>query len=336
MALKLSRAELKAQLAACSAARTTLEGELAAALVDRDAWKAKYEALVAQLVAAMQPPPQKGASADGPFQNLQAAERDRELDMLKAAGCKWFRIGVWYGSASLAYPAIDAAIARGMKVLPSLGAIGQVPTAANFAVFAKNVAGAMKARGVAAYEIWNEANVVNFWPTGPDVAAYTALLNAAYDAIKSVDAGATIVSSGLSPAANDPPRTIDPVDFLKGMLARGAKFDAVGWHPYCQPAMPGDTDWWSTFQKMRVAQQLTPKPFWGTEFGAHTATTGVTPDKQAAMIAEAYDIWRPTDGPLFLYQLRDGGIDPTNDQHRYGVVNRDFSPKPGYAAYKAA
>ena len=76
---------------------------------------------------------------------------------------------------------------------------------------------------VAAYEIWNEEDTPLWWAGGPNPAAYTQLLQAAYPAVKSADPAAKVVLGGLT--GND-------YNFLEGVYKAGGKgyFDAVGVH----------------------------------------------------------------------------------------------------------
>ncbi|HWX87610.1 MAG TPA: hypothetical protein VNX67_05505, partial [Solirubrobacteraceae bacterium] len=85
-------------------------------------------------------------------------------------------------------------------------------------VIAKHFAGR-----VAAWEIWNEEDDSLWWASGPEPAAYAALLKAAYPAVKAADPNATVVLGGLT--GND-------YEFLSQLYGDGAKgsFDAVGVH----------------------------------------------------------------------------------------------------------
>jgi hypothetical protein len=76
---------------------------------------------------------------------------------------------------------------------------------------------------VAAYEIWNEEDLPEWWSGGPDAGAYAQLLKSTYPAVKAADPSATVVLGGL--AGND-------YQFLEGVYKAGAKgfFDAVGVH----------------------------------------------------------------------------------------------------------
>ncbi|MEA2211756.1 MAG: hypothetical protein QOF83_1704 [Solirubrobacteraceae bacterium] len=287
-------------------------------------------------------------------------------------GAKWIRIDVnwaqiqYAGAGTYYWTAIDAAVqqaeARGLKVLgtiaytpnwarPSATTSMYPPNPSQYASFAAAAVAHYAALGVHDYEIWNEENISGFW-NSPNPAAYTALLKAAYPAIKGADPAATVILGGLSPAATDG-TNYTPPDFLKGVYASGGQgyFDAVGIHPYCWPAYPGDTGAWSAWYQMygtptslrslMAANGDGSKLIWGTEFGAPTnGPTGsyVSQATQAAMITRAYQLWATYGwaGPLFVYDGRDLGTATTTRENFFGLFNYDFSPKPSYSAYQSA
>ncbi len=81
------------------------------------------------------------------------------------------------------------------------------------------------------------------------------------------------------------------------------------------------------------------KKIWGTEFGAPTnGPNGVSEQAQAQAITKAYALWKTYDwaGPLFTYQMRDYGTDPSNRENFFGLLRHNFSQKPAYGAYRAA
>lgn len=88
------------------------------------------------------------------------------------------------------------------------------------------------------FEIWNEPNEADFWPTGPDPEEYARLLQVSYDAIKQVDASVQVVSGGLS--NND-------IGFLQSLYDEfeagpgPTPFDMLGIHPFNGDRAP-DTD----------------------------------------------------------------------------------------------
>ena len=218
---------------------------------------------------------------------------------------------------------------------------------------------------VDAYEIWNEENMTRFWPSGPNPTAYTALLKAAYPAIKSVDPSALVIFGGVN--RND-------YHFLQGAYAAGAKgyFDVMGTHPYtCNTPshfywVNGDTEQWiaegdqtppagsdpkismNPFLGYRevhnsmVAAGDGNKPIWFTEFGWSTSdpSTGCVYDEatQAQYLTQALQIASQDSyvQVALWYRLReDYWHDPsTNWDSGYGLMHKDFTPKPAYYAFR--
>jgi len=298
---------------------------------------------------------------------------DQDLGLDRTLGAKWIRIDInWaqiqeQGPTSYYWAQIDAAVeqaeADGMSVLGTIvytpswaRPVGtpatNAPAPSTYATFAAAAAAHYSALGVHAFEIWNEPNITGTWTPAPSPAAYTAVLRAAYVAIKGVDPTATVLTGGLAPAATDG-RDYTPVDFLAGIYANGGQgyFDAVGNHPYDWPAYPGDADTWSAWYQMygtstslrslMIAHGDSAKLIWGTEFGAPTngpAGSFVTPAVQAAMITRAFQLWSTYSwaGPLFIYDARDQGTDTSTRENFFGLFNHDFSPKPSAAAYETA
>src|SRR5207248_4098090 len=295
----------------------------------------------------------------------------RDLDAIRGTRTRWLRFDInwaliqYGGRFSYNWAPVDrivrGATARGMRVL---GGIVYTPdwarppgTGANFgpdpnqyAAFAATAVRHYAALGVHAYEVWNEPNNSASWAPRPDPAAYTRVLRAAYPAIKGADPGATVLSGGTGPNINDGTQ-IAPVDFLEAIYANGGRgsFDAVGHHPYCWPAYPGDAQGWSaryqmygtspSLRSVMVANGDGAKKIWATEFGAPTNAPSdpyVSESTQAAMLTKAYQLYRSYDwaGPLFFYQGRDQSA--TNTEDAMGITHYDFTAKPAYTAYQQA
>ena len=305
-----------------------------------------------------------GISDGGQMQTEDATSMNRDLDAMAAAGARWLRVDIYWASVQAAGPdsydwsgpdrLIKAASARGIKVLAFIGFAPpwarpagsdqyHAPDAGKYAAFAAKTAAHYAPMGVHAYEVWNEPNI-GFWQPKPDPVAYTNLLKAAYPAIKAQDPASTVLIGGLSPADSSDDR-IPPVDFLKAIYANGGKgyFDAVGHHPYCWPAIPGDQETWSAWYQMNqgaeslrsvmVANGDGDKKIWGTEFGAPTngpSGSFVSEAEQAKAITAGYAKWQTYDwaGPLFAYQARDRGTTTDTRENFFGLLRRDFSEKP--------
>ncbi|MDT5018131.1 MAG: hypothetical protein QOD39_4291 [Mycobacterium sp.] len=254
---------------------------------------------------------------------------------------------------------VGAANARGIAVTALLNstpgwatggeAIASPPdsmdTFANFAgTFAEHFSGR-----VAAYEIWNEENAVQFWksgPKGPQADRFAEMLRAAYPRIKAADPGATVVLGGLAPTISFFSITKNPVEFLNNVYAAGGggSFDAVAYHPYLFTSNPDArfsagkvNSPRSLYDGLRGAMAANGdggKQIWATEFGA--STSKVDEAAQAAMIQDFITTWRtlPGAGPAFIYTTRDRNTGSSNAQETYGVYRSDWTPKPAAGVMK--
>jgi hypothetical protein len=324
------------------------------------------------------------------FRGLSNAERDADLDDMAAIGATWVRVEAdqWLiqptDAVTFDWPLLDPIVldilARGMRPLLVLcvtppWARGAGPgwyppdSLATFANWCTAVVNRYKpggtlglTTGVTAYEVWNEPNLISFWLSGPSPSQYAAMLQAAYPAIKAADPSATVISGGMSPAATDGTNFL-PTDFLSAVYAAGGgdSFDALGHHPYCSPALPGEAQSWSAWYQMfgtptslrsiMEAQGDGGKRIWATEWGTFTngpigdAVSVQTEQGQADHLATAMAVWRTYSwaGPLMVYEYRDldtsdggpDGLDATTRENHYGIVWTDRTAKPAHATFEA-
>ena len=313
-----------------------------------------------------------GISTGGAIQGEDPTTLGRDLDAMQAAGSRWVRIDINWANVQAGGPSsynwgpidrvVQGASSRGMKVLgvilytPSWarppGTSGTyAPNPTQYAAFASTAAQHYSAMGVHAYEVWNEPNIPAFW-TAPNPSAYTAVLKAAYPAIKGADPQATVLTGGTAPAATNG-TSYAPVDWLQAIYANGGKgyFDAVATHPYCfgNNILPGDplpsSPWYQIYgtnpslRSVMLANGDGAKKIWGTEFGAPTnGPWNISESAQALMITTGYSLWSTYDwaGPLFTYEGRDLGTNTSDSENFFGLLHHDFSPKPAYPAYQAA
>ncbi len=64
--------------------------------------------------------------------------------------------------------------------------------------------------------------------------------------------------------------------------------------------------------------------------------SGVTEQVQALYLPRAFMVSLAAGAEcVFWYEFRDGGNDPTYNEHRFGIVRLDLQPKPAYEAYRA-
>ncbi|MHB9032839.1 MAG: glycosyl hydrolase family 18 protein [Anaerolineae bacterium] len=328
--------------------------------------------------------------SDGDHNRLFGAVQDLGLSWVKQQ-IEWFRYnpapGVYdWGSIDRL---VDGASARGIRVMLSVvkapqwarpaGDTDQGPPAdpATYATFLREMAARYKGR-VQAYEIWNEQNLYYEWGgRGGKLSAakYIALLKAAYNAIKSVDPNAVVVSGALTPTGvTDYDVSVDDRLYLEQMYQAGlaSYCDAVGIHPSGYNNPP-DADWntWSdpsapsfkghpsfffksmmeSYRNIMVKYGDGWKKLWVTEFGwASVDGLGVgaapgydyannnTEAEQAQWITRAYSMGRNWGwvGTMFLWNLNFAPVSGAADEKAaFGIVRQDWSARASYNAIKS-
>jgi hypothetical protein len=303
--------------------------------------------------------------ADSDLYTMTPAEIDTTLDTLQSIGVQNIRIFVPWAYVEPANGTydwttidsiVDAAAARNMGVLAEINSTptwaattsglpgsGQ-PNAADFASFASTVA-TRYGNDISAYEIWNEPNSVEFYnPIDP--ASYTALLKAAYPAIKAANPNATVIAGALGSTVSIGSLTLDPVTFVQDMLADGAAgyFDDLSFHPYQEttefsqgagiPNSPLTQV--NAIEQLLVGAGLSNDKVWITEYGL--STTDVSQQTQATYIQDLLNTWKNISyaGPVFIYTAQDTNSASTNPQDTYGIYESDWTPKLAVAVIQQA
>jgi beta-glucosidase/6-phospho-beta-glucosidase/beta-galactosidase len=318
---------------------------------------------------AVEERPVVGVQFHATWSDYTDAQRIEVLDRLAAAGVRWVRIDVGWASfqeqgptsysqwyVNLVDRMVDAARARGMQVLCTLwmtpgwangGRGTMVPPTddASYAHMATWAAAHFRGR-VAAWEVWNEPNLDYFFAGSAE--RYARLLRAAYPAFKAGDANALVVLGG--PVNND-------TAWLESVYKAGAKgsFDVMATHPYqgpsdLAPETPDNGTMWTLSHVSAVHALMArygdgEKPIWFTEFGwsshenwrgVENWNRGVTQQQQADYLVRTIKYVaanHPYVTNIFWYNERNNAGD--NPQYNnYGLLNRDLSPKPAYAALK--
>lgn len=232
----------------------------------------------------------------------------------------------------------------------------------DYAAFAGTVAQRYQGQ-IRDYIIWNEPNLAKEWGgRPPDPAAYTDMLRQAYEAIKTADPEATVISAGLAPTNHQNAEAMDDRMFLEAMYqaGAGAYFDALGAHPYGFAYPPDDPQ--GAHDGLNLARLLdlraimeaygdADKPIWVTELGWTTAGVGegswltVTPQQQADYLTGAWRQARrewPWLQVLTVWNLSQGprpepveGLPPTDEMAGYSLLDESGEPKPAYEALRA-
>ncbi|MGB8403764.1 MAG: cellulase family glycosylhydrolase, partial [Mycobacterium sp.] len=297
--------------------------------------------------------------ADSDLYNLGQTQLVQQLSEIKSLGVTDIRIGIpWVAiqptSTTYDWSTMDnivkTASSMGLQITGDITenpswdgtVLAGAPNPTAYANFAAAVA-QRYAGTITSYEIWNEPNGLPFFaPVSP--AAYTAVLKAAYTAIKAVNPSATVIAGALGAAGNFPGVSMTASSFLAGMYAAGAAgyFDALSYHPYGNgvPLSAGADVNNSALQQVTALYALmtangdAAKKIWATEFGAATTPgTGASQPEQAQLLEDFVSAWSRLSfaGPAFYYSAQDLATGVLNDEGNYGLFTSAGVPKAAAA-----
>jgi hypothetical protein len=317
--------------------------------------------------AAIEPRPTTIGIADADIYGMSEADVDRTLRAMGNTNVKTVRLMIpWAGvepiqgqlNWSMVDKTVNAAAARGMSILGFINSTpawavgpgglpisGHPASADAYGEFAAKVAARYKGK-IAAYEIWNEPNAVQFWTPSPDPAAYTALLRAAYPRIKAVDPSVTVIGGVVGSVVDWGNLIWNPVRFLKGMYEAGARdyMDALSFHPYHYslkfsdgvPVANSPVQQLMEMRAVMVANGDSGKKIWATEYGQ--PTSAVDEAGQTAYLKDMWTKWQelPYTGPLYIYTTRDRNTGSSSDQDTFGLLRTNWTPKQAQQALQFA
>lgn len=139
---------------------------------------------------------------------------------------------------------------------------------------------------ITSYQIWNEANLKNFWAGTPEEMAE--LTKRAYDIIKAIDPAALVVSASPSTRLTASFDKFFPA-YLKALAAKDWPIDVVGIHTY--PSADGDPAarglLLEAVQDALAAAGAGDLPLWDTELNYGLAGPGPDKPKQDITGADA-------------------------------------------------
>eukprot|EP01132_Coremiostelium_polycephalum_P003127 gene3127-3909_t len=190
------------------------------------------------------------------------------------------------------------------------------------------------------YEIWNEWDLDD--PGNPNTAThYMQLANHTIPIIRANDPNAKILGGCI---------TSDGLDqfFADRIIQQGIvdKVDGISIHPY---NFCGGTDntpevWFrwvnKTDYRLSGYRGGQPIPIYITEMTwptSHPSTCGVTLETQAAYLARTYFLARLKSNikAMFWYDIYDDGIDYFDREHNFGILDRNWNPKPSWYTMRA-
>jgi hypothetical protein len=201
---------------------------------------------------------------------------------------------------------------------------------------------------VAAWEVWNEPDLDEFFRTSDPAEEYAGLLRAGHRAAKRAHPGSTVLGGSLSGA---------DYEFTRALFRHGVRNHFDGWaiHPYSGDRSPLDTTHGTENSFVRgipavrrvLVEEGDPEPLWLTEFGWSTCTVRnsgeswrncVDERTQAEYLRLAYEQmeeWNYVDVGIW-FNLQDWGRDPAERVFHYGLLDYDGNPKLSYTAFTAA
>jgi hypothetical protein len=218
------------------------------------------------------------------------------------------------------------------------------------------------------WEVWNEPNFFGALrpqkddagqPVSP--AIYAALLAGAYDELHAVGTvngfDPVVISGGLYRARST--RGVGPIRFLEELQRLGARFDAMGFHPY--PVVPSlglqdGAGVGATYPSISVGNfdrllddldRIWPGedfPLWLTEFGWQTSVDpagdqyAVSEEQQAEFMTGAFERFAsfPRVAALLWFLVRDEPPDPdgVRDTWQSGLRRDNGVLKPSFEAWR--
>lgn len=176
-------------------------------------------------------------------------------------------------------------------------------------------------------ETWNEPDLLSFANFTPE--EYVRLMEIAYKETKKVDPGIQVQSGGFTTFRLDPSATSDP-RFMEKSVRNGKDFyDIFAFHghgPFHRYVIN-----LGNLAEMRTSLGDT-KPWWANETAISTVHAGEIGQAETLFRKFLYS-WAHGAIGYNWYNLRNKGFDPKNNEHNFGLITKDFYPKPAYVTY---
>lgn len=188
------------------------------------------------------------------------------------------------------------------------------------------------------YEVWNEFDIKIGGGTPGTAEEYAKVLKEVYPRIKAIDPSIIVYGGAMTPGGVRN-------GWLEKMLAAGALpfLDVVSIHTYNygQPGRDRTPEAWAEWMQ-KVGELIAkynngkPAPLCVTEMGWPTQIDqrGTPPRLSAAYLARLFLLSRtmPFLKGIWWYDFQDDGWRATYNEHNFGIVRPDLTPKPSYFA----
>lgn len=176
-------------------------------------------------------------------------------------------------------------------------------------------------------ETWNEPDLLSF--ANFSVEEYVRLMEIAYTETKKVDPDIVVQSGGFT-GFKVPAASSSDADFLEKSVRDGKEFyDVFAFHGH------------GTFRhyepQIRKLAELRASlgddtPWWANETAVSAIHVGEVGQAEN-LFQKLLFSWAHGAIGYNWYNLRNKGFDPKNNEHNFGLLTRDFYPKPAYVTY---
>ncbi len=293
------------------------------------------------------------AIADGFGVNIHFTGLPRDLKMIADAGFKFIRMDLaWsrveqakgvYDFKKSGYDSLTLGCEElGIRVLYILDYSNElyesdrsVRTEAGrkaFADFAETAAKRYTGKGIL-WEIWNEANIKQFWSPQPSVDDYCKLVEASASRIRDADPSGQVVAGATSQI---------PLGWFEDCFKNGLLnwIDVLSVHPY--RSLPPETviQDYAKLRELIVRYAPTGKqiPVISGEWGYSNLNwdkSRLTEQQQADYLVRMFLINSYQNIPVSIwYDWKNDGTNPNEREHQFGTVKHDMNPKAAYLAVK--
>ena len=172
-------------------------------------------------------------------------------------------------------------------------------------------------------EVWNEPDLYMFanFPENE----YVRMLETAYDELKRVAPAWQVLCGGFACLPGQSGKAGNPA--VMPAVIRSGKYDIFAFHGH--GLFGGYRN-----QIERLPSYGNRKPWFANETAVSSMVHGEEVQAQTLFRKLIYS-WAKGAVGYNWYDLRNDGFDPANNEHNFGMLTKDFYPKPVYAAYNA-
>ncbi len=201
-----------------------------------------------------------------------------------------------------------------------------------FAEFAEAAAKRYTGKGIL-WEVWNEANIKQFWTPQPSVDDYCKLVEAVAPRIRNADPSGQVVAGATSGI---------PLEWLEGCFKNGLLrwIDVLSVHPYRSQSPETVIQDYAKLRGLiaRYAPASKQIPVISGEWGYSNLNwdkSRLTEQQQADYLVRMFLINSYQNIPVSIwYDWKNDGTDINEREHQFGTVKHDMNPKAAYLAVK--